>query len=359
MSVRRWPVMAVVLLVAGCSLFGSSRHDDWRNKTDASSAELAVRELLRGIDPCGFVDAGSIKAKIPRAISYGYTEEFDRCTLQLGAFAGDFPSDVSATIGFELAPDHSQASDQPTSLIDVNGISVGHLLGPTSNRGWCRYVFPLGADGLSALPADAGDLMKRVRVSVVATLAKDPGPGTPIYPCAEAVAIATVAAQIRSDRLPLRSGSVPSPVSRAPCSLLADLRGFASYRPSGGAMYMDLYSCYFSQGAPGDRKAKGVRMELHPVSPDEPDRSEYGNERHSVTEQVDGVELHVSTIANKYDKPSCEVFVFLGKAYLPTYFASPEHARPEDVRVPGAVLRGMSCGEGKEVAVAAGKRFAG
>ncbi|MUM17006.1 hypothetical protein FZI91_20175 [Mycobacterium sp. CBMA271] len=362
MLVRRWmAVLAAPVLVAGCSLFGSPQRDDWRAKTDMDSAELALRAALRTIDPCGFVDAKAVQTKIPRAISYGYTEGFDRCTLQLGAFAGDFPSDVSATIGFDLSPAPGQIVEQPIDSFDVNGIMIAHVLGPTSNRGWCRYVFNLGAGDLpgGAARGDAADLMRRVRVTVVASLSKDPGPGRPVYPCDEAIAIASGAARIRSERLPLRSGSAPSPIGQDPCSLLADLRGFASYRPGGGSMYVDLYSCYFSQGAPEDRKAGGILVELRPVSPDEPDRSEYGNERHAVTERRDGVELHVSTITSKYDKPSCEVFVFLGKEYLPTYFAPPEAARPEDVRVPGAMLRGMSCDEDKAVAVAAGQRFAG
>lgn len=234
------------------------------------------------------------------------------------------------------------------------------MLGPTSNRGWCRYVFNLGlsdAPGVSSR-GDAADLMKGARLVVVASLAEDPGPGTPIYPCDEAIAIASGAAQIRSQHLPVRSDSVPRPAGLDPCSLLADVRGFASYRPSGGTgLEKDLDTCWLSAGPPEDRTAKGVELALRPIDPREPDAPSYGEERHSVVEQRDGVELHVSTVTRKYGKPFCEVYVFLGKDYLPKYFP-PETARPEDVRVPGAVLHGTSsCADIKAVAVAAAKRF--
>lgn len=352
MSIRHWPVLAAALLmVTGCSFFGSGQRDDWRTHTDMDPAERAVEATLRDIDLCGFVDAKSIKAKIPHAISYGYTEGFDRCTLQLGAFDGGFSSDVSATIGFDLAPERVESA---VDSLEVNGIAVTHELGPTSNRGWCRYVFNLGAADPAEAPLrdGAADLMKRVRVSVVASLSRDPGPGDPVYPCAEAVAIATGAARIRSNRLPLKSGWPD------PCSLLADLHDFASYRPSGdGGIRTDLYGCWFSAGPPGDNKAKGVRLTLRPLDPHAPDTSSYGEQRHSVVERRDGVELHLSTVTRTYDKPYCEVYVFLGKEYLPTYFV-PGTSRPGDVRVPGAVLRGTSpCDDITAAAVAASKKF--
>lgn len=110
MSFRRWSVsvsvsVSVLLLAVGCSFFGAPRSGDWRAKTDDDAAILSVADAVRAIDPCGLVDAESIKATIPRAISFGYTDGFDRCTLALGAYDGDFPSDVSATIGFDLAPE--------------------------------------------------------------------------------------------------------------------------------------------------------------------------------------------------------------------------------------------------------------
>ncbi|WP_078291827.1 hypothetical protein [Mycobacterium sp. D16R24] len=360
MSVRRG--LVVLVPVAGCSYFGTRHADDWRSRTDVDSAELAVNPALRNIDPCRFVDAQSIKARIPRAISYGHTEGFDRCTLRLGAYDGDFVSDVSATIGFDLAPEHPQASDQPTAPIDVNGISVGHLLGPTSNRGWCRYVFTLGMgdpQGASSR-GNATDPMSRVRLAVVATLSKDPGPGRPVYPCREAAAIATQAAQIRSQHLPRWTGSVPGPAGQDPCSVLADVRGFVSYRPSQnlGGLFTDVNSCRLSSGPPSDQKALGVELTLRPAGPHEPDAPSYGEQRDSAVEQRDGVELHVSTVTRTYDKPFCEVYVFLGRNYSPTYLTA-EGARPEDVRVPAAVLRGTaSCDDIKAVAVAAGKKFA-
>lgn len=352
MSIRHWPVLAAALLmVTGCSFFGSGQRDDWRTHTDMDPAERAVEATLRDIDLCGFVDAKSIKAKIPRAISYGYTEGFDRCTLQLGAFDGGFSSDVSATIGFDLAPERVEPA---VDLLEVNGIAVAHELGPTSNRGWCRYVFNLGAADPAEAPLrdGAADLMKRVRVSVVASLSRDPGPGDPVYPCAEAVAIATGAARIRSNQLPLKSGWPD------PCSLLADLRGFASYRPGGlGGIQTDLYTCWFSAGPPDDKTANGVRLTLRPVDPHGLDTSGYGEDRRTVVEERDGVRLQVSTVTSKYDKPFCEVFASLGKEYQPTYF-SPERARPEDSRIPGAVLRGTSsCDDITAAAVAASKKF--
>ncbi|MFA4084606.1 hypothetical protein [Mycobacteroides salmoniphilum] len=361
MSVRRGlVVLAVLVPVAGCSYFGARHADDWRSRTDVDSAELAVNAALRNIDPCGFVDAESIKARIPRAISYGHTEGFDRCTLQLGGYDGDFVSDVSATIGFDLAPAPTQLPEPPVDSTEVNGIAVSHVLGPTSNRGWCRYVFNLDASDAPDVSSQGGaaDLMKRVRLVVVASLARDPGPGRPVYPCKEAIAIATGAAQIRSRHLPVRSDSVVRPAAQDPCSLLADLRGFASYRPgNSGVLEKELYTCWFSAGPPEDRKAQGVGLTLRPVDPREPDTSEYGGERHSVVEQDDGVELHVSTVTRTYDKPFCEVYVFLGRNYSPTYL-TPEGARPQDVRVPAAVLRGTSsCDDVKAVAVAAGKKF--
>ncbi|TDZ46224.1 hypothetical protein [Mycobacteroides franklinii] len=352
MPAGRWPVLvAVLLLAAGCSFFDSRQRDDWRAHTAADSAQLTVDAALRDIDPCGFVDATSIKSTIPRAISYGYTEGFDRCTLRLGAFDGAFPSDVSATIGFDIAPERVEP---PADSMEINGIAVTHELGPTSNRGWCRYVFNLGAvdlPGVSSRGA-AADLMRRVRLTVVASLSRDPGPGDPVYPCKEAVAIATGAAQIRSKQLPLKSNWSD------PCSLLADLRDFAGYRPSGDdGIRTDLYGCWFSAGPPGDKKADGVQLTLRPLDPHEPDSSSYGEQRHSVVEQRDGVELHVSTVTRTYDKPFCEVYVFLGKDYPPTYFA-PGTSRPDDVRVPAAVLRGTSpCDDIKAVAVAAHKKF--
>jgi len=281
--------------------------DDWRTHTTADSAQLTVAAVLRDIDPCGFVDAELIKSTIPRAISYGYTEGFDRCTLGLGAFDGDFPSDVSATIGVDIAPERP---DPPADSREINGIAVTHELGPTSNRGWCRYVFNLGAADLPGVSsrADAADLMRRVRLTVVASLSRDPGPADPVYPCKEAVTIATGAAQIRSKQLPLKS-NWPDP-----CSLLADLRGFVGYRPSGDdGIRTDLYGCWFSAGPPEDNKAIGVQLTLRPLDPHEPDTSSYGEQRHSVVEQRDGVELHVSTVTRTYDKPFCEVYVFLGE----------------------------------------------
>ncbi|WP_078316548.1 hypothetical protein [Mycobacterium sp. D16Q16] len=362
MSIRPWLVtLAVLVPVAGCSYFGARHADDWRSRTDADPAELAVDAVLRTIDPCGFVDAESIKGKIPRAISYGYTEGFDRCTLRLGAYDGDFVSDVSATIGFDLAPAPAQLSESPVDSTEVNGIAISHVLGPTSNRGWCRYVFNLDASDAPDMSSHGGaaDLMKRVRLVVVASLARDPGPGRPVYPCREAIAIATGAAQIRSRHLPARSDFVAHPAEQDPCSLLPDLRGFAGYRPgNSGGLEKDLYTCWFSAGPPDDRKAQGVGLTLRPVDPREPGASEYGRERHSVVERDDGVELHVSTVTSTYDKPLCEVYVFLGQNYSPTHLIT-EDARPEDVRVPAAVLRGTSsCDDVKAVAVAAGKKFA-
>ncbi|MGH3723747.1 MAG: hypothetical protein ACRDUS_06435 [Mycobacterium sp.] len=359
MSVRLWiALLAAPLLVAGCSYFGSRQHEDWRARTAVDSAELEVDAALRDIDPCGFVDAESIKTKIPRAISYGYTEGFDRCTLQLGAFDGDFPSDVSATIGLDLTPGPKEMVEQPTDSMKVNGIAVTHMLGPTSNRGWCRYVFNLGMDDLhGASSRGAADLMKRVRVEVLATLAKDPGAGVPVYPCKEAIAIATGAAQIRSQHLPLWSDSVPRPAGQDPCSVLADVRGFASYRPSGvSGLATDLYSCWLSSGPPGDRKASGVQVTLRPVDPREPDASSYGDERHSVVEQRGGVELHVSTVTREYEKPFCEVYVFLGKSFVPNVF-HPGAVVVDESRVPGIVVEHGSCEDVKTVAVAAAKRF--
>ncbi|MEU9809061.1 hypothetical protein [Mycobacterium sp. NPDC050853] len=360
MLMRRWmAVAAAPLLVTGCSYFGSQHADDWRGRTDVDSAELAINTVLRDIDPCGFVDAESIKAKIPRAISYGYAEGFDRCTLRLGAYDGDFTSDVSATIGFDFTPDPGGMVEQPTDAVQVGGITIIHMLGPTSNRGWCRYVFNLGVGDVPDPSSRGGvaDLMKRVRVEVRASLSNDPGPGRPIYPCKEAIAIASGAAQIRSRQLPGRSDSVPFPAGQDPCALFPDLRDFSNYSPGGTGMGRGLYGCLFSSGPPGDPKTHRVRMTLRPVDPHEPDTSSYGDERHSVVEQRDGVELHVSTVTRRYDKPFCEVYVFLGSEYRPTYF-TPERARPEDVRVPGAVLRGTSsCDDIKDVAAAAGKRF--
>lgn len=352
MSAGRWPVLAAVLLLAaGCSFFGSRQRDDWRTHTTADSAQLTVDAALRDVDPCGFVDAPSIKSTIPRATSYGYTEGFDRCTLRLGQFDNDFVSDVSATIGFDIAPERVEPA---ADSMEINGIAVTHELGPTSNRGWCRYVFNLGGSDLPEVSSrgDVADLMRRVRLTVVASLSRDPGPGDPVYPCKEAVAIAKGAAQIRSKQLPLKS-NWPDP-----CSLLADLRGFASYRPSSnGGIRSDLYGCWFSAGPPEDKNADGVQLTLRPLDPHAPDSSSYGEQRHSVVEQRDGVELHVSTVTRAYDKPFCEVYVFLGKDYPPTYFA-PGTSRPDDVRVPAAVLRGTSpCDDIKAVAVAASKKF--
>ncbi|OHU20701.1 hypothetical protein BKG76_07950 [Mycobacteroides franklinii] len=355
MSAGRWPVLAAVLLLAaGCSFFDSRQRDDWRTHTAADSAQLTVDAALRDVDPCGFVDATSIKSTIPRAISYGYTEGFDRCTLRLGQFDNDFVSDVSATIGFDIAPERVEP---PADSMEINGIAVTHELGPTSNRGWCRYVFNLGGSDLPGVSSrgDVADLMRRVRVSVVASLSRDPGAGLPISPCHEAVTIATGAARIRSRHLPRRSD--PGPVGQDPCSVFPDLDGFSSYLRSNPGLGLDLYACWFSSGPPADQKASGVELTLRPLDPHEPDSSSYGEQRHSVVEQRGGVELHVSTVTRTYDKPFCEVYVFLGKDYPPTYFA-PGTSRPDDVRVPAAVLRGTSpCGDIKAVAVAASKKF--
>ncbi|RIT55681.1 hypothetical protein [Mycobacteroides abscessus] len=361
MSFRRWSVsvsVSVLLLAVGCSFFGAPRSGDWRAKTDDDAAILSVADAVRAIDPCGLVDAESIKATIPRAISFGYTDGFDRCTLALGAYDGDFPSDVSATIGFDLAPEAGEPVEQPTDSVSVNGIAITHMLGPTSNRGWCRYVFNLGLDERPVQPAG------RVRVNVVASLARDPGPGRPVYPCREASAIASGAAQMRSQHLPRREGSAPGPAGQDPCSLLPHLDGFSSYRRSNPGAGLDPYACRFGAGPAADGKApdvepdvKEVEVALRPVGPHEPDTSRYGQDRRTVVEDRDGVELHVSTVTSTYDKPFCEVFVYLGKEYQPMYFP-PERARPGDSRRPGAVVRGTSsCDDVKGVAVAAGRKF--
>lgn len=100
-----------------------------------------------------------------------------------------------------------------------------------------------------------------------------------------------------------------------------------------------------------------MRLTLRPLDPHAPDTSSYGEQRHSVVERRDGVELHVSTVTRTYDKPYCEVYGFLGKEYLPTYFV-PGTSRPGDVRVPGAVLHGTSsCDDITAAAVAASKKF--
>ncbi|SKS50137.1 Uncharacterised protein [Mycobacteroides abscessus subsp. abscessus] len=124
---------------------------------------------------------------------------------------------------------------------------------------------------------------------------------------------------------------------------------------------MDLYACRFGAGPATDGTAPDVEPDvevaLRPVGPHEPDTSRYGQDRRTVVEDRDGVELHVSTVTSTYDKPFCEVFVYLGKEYQPKYFP-PERARPGDSRRPGAVVRGTSsCDDVKGVAVAAGRKF--
>lgn len=339
MSVRRWSVMlAGLMLVAGCS----PRPEDWRSHTDTDAAQLAVETALRDIDPCGFVDADLLKAKIPRAISYGYTDGFDRCTLRLGAFDGDFPSDVSATIGFDLAPEPGQLVEQPTDPREVNGIVVSHVLGPTSNRGWCRYVFTLDASDAPGIASQDGaaELMKRVRVSVVATLSRDPGPGLPIYPCHEAITIATGAAQIRSRHLPRRPDH--GPAGQDPCSVFPDLRGFASYRPGGIGIGAGLYSCAFSSGPPTDPQTRRTLLTLRPV-----DARQHGDEFHSETQH--GVALEIRGSA-------CEVVVRGDAQVVPIYF-DPKAGDAADVQLAGVEVTGASCEGNKAVAVAAGKRF--
>lgn len=339
MSVRRWSAMlAGLVLVAGCS----PRPEDWRSHTDTDSAQLAVEAALRHIDPCGFVDADLLKAKIPRAISYGYTDGFDRCTLRLGAFGGDFVSDVSATIGFDLAPEPGQLVEQPTDSREVSGIAIIHMLGPTSNRGWCRYVFDLGGGNLDGESAHGGaaELMKRVRVSVVATLSRDPGPGVPIYPCKEAIAIATGAAQIRSRHLPLRSDH--GPAGQDPCSVFPDLHGFTSYRPGGLGIGEGLYSCAFSSGPPADPTTRRTLLTLRPV-----DARQHGDEFRSEMQQ--GVALEIRGSA-------CEVVVRGDTQVLPIYF-DPKAGNAAAVRLAGVEVTGASCEGNKAVAVAAGKRF--
>ncbi|TDZ86353.1 hypothetical protein DE4585_00606 [Mycobacteroides salmoniphilum] len=337
MSVRRWSaVLAGLMLVAGCS----PRPEDWRSHTDTDSAQLAVEAALRDIDPCGFVDADLLNAKIPDAISYGYTDGFDRCTLRLGAYDGDFVSDVSATIGFDLAPE--QLSEPPVDSMEVNGIAVSHVLGPTSNRGWCRYVFNLDESDAPGVASQDGaaDLMKRVRVVVVASLARDPGPGRPVYPCKEAIAIATGAAQIRSRHLPLRSDH--GPAGQDPCSVFPDLRGFTSYRPGGIGIGAGLYSCAFSSGPPADPKTRRTLLALRPV-----DARQHGDEFGSEAQHGVALEIRGS---------DCEVVVRGDTQVVPIYF-DPKPGDAADVRLAGVEVTGASCEENKAVAVAAGKRF--
>lgn len=337
MSVRRWSaILAGLVLVAGCS----PRPEDWRSHTDTDSAQLAVEAALRRIDPCGFVDADPLKAKIPHAISYGYTDGFDRCTLRLGAYDGDFVSDVSATIGFDLAPE--QLSEPPVDSMEVNGITVSHVLGPTSNRGWCRYVFNLDASDAPGVASHDGavDLMKRVRLVVVASLARDPGPGRPVYPCKEAIAIATGAAQIRSRHLPLRSDH--GPARQDPCSVFPDLRGFTSYRPGGIGIGEGLYSCAFSSGPPADPTTRRTLLTLRPV-----DARQHGDEFRSETQQGVALEMRGS---------ACEVVVRGDTQVVPIYF-DPKAGNAAAVRLAGVEVTGASCEGNKAVAVAAGKRF--